>query len=119
MFRLERLRLHDGEPLIYSVDVLPAEHARDPEDTDWRGSLFTAPASGLQPVTAVATICAAHLPPTAATMCGTDLALPWLLMVQVNLLADGSPIIYSHDYHRGDRFSFDLLRRADHEASQQ
>ena len=88
MFRLERLRLHDGEPLIYSVDVLPAEHARDPEDTDWRGSLFTAPASGLQPVTAVATICAAHLPPTAATMCGTDLALPWLLMVQVNLLAD-------------------------------
>ncbi len=27
VFRLERLRLHDGEPLIYSVDVLPAEHA--------------------------------------------------------------------------------------------
>jgi DNA-binding GntR family transcriptional regulator len=25
----------------------------------------------------------------------------------------GTPLVYSHDYHRGDRFSFDLLRRAE------
>ena len=117
VFRLERLRLHDGEPLIYSVDVLPAAHVSDPEGTDWSGSLFaTLAARGLAPVTSVATIRAAHLPAGAAAACGTDPALPWLLMVQLNLRTDGTPVIYSHDYHRGDRFSFDLLRRADQEA---
>ncbi|HUZ52406.1 MAG TPA: hypothetical protein VMU94_07730 [Streptosporangiaceae bacterium] len=38
--------------------------------------------------------------------------VPWLLMVQVNTTAAGVPVIYSHDYHRADRFSFDVLRRA-------
>lgn len=120
VFRLERLRLHDAEPLIYSVDVLAAAHVSDPGDPGWSGSLFsTLAAAGLRPVTSVATIRAAHLPEMASARCRTGPALPWLLMVQVNLLADGSPIIYSHDYHRGDRFSFDLLRRADEGAFQQ
>lgn len=40
---------------------------------------------------------------------------PWLLMVNVNLDHDGRPIIHSHDYHRGDVFTFNVLRRADPE----
>jgi hypothetical protein len=31
-------------------------------------------------------------------------------MVQLHLLDDGSPVVYSHAYRRGNRFSFDLLR---------
>lgn len=111
---LERLRLHRGEPLIYSVDVLPADLLDDPPGADWQGSLFDKlAAAGMQPVTAATTISASRLEPATAAMCGTDPALPWLLMVQLHLLDDGSPVIYSHDYHRGDRFSFDLLRRSD------
>ena len=119
VFRLERLRLHRGDLLIYSVDVLPAACLPDLEDADWSGSLFELlRARGLAPVTSVATIRAARLPQNAAAACALDPSLPWLLMVQLNLIEDGTPVIYSHDYHRGDRFSFDLLRRTDQGASQ-
>lgn len=120
VLRLARLRLHDGDPLIYSVDVLRAEHAGHPQGTDWQGSLWDILAArGLRPTSSVATIRAALLPDSALSACRIDPAVPWLLMVQVNLLADGTPVVYSHDYHRGDRFSFDLLRRADQGGPQQ
>jgi GntR family transcriptional regulator len=114
VFALERLRLHADEPLIYSVDVLPAEYVDSSPSSDWQGSLMDVlSAMHLRPVTAATTIRAARLDPAVAAACDTDPALPWLLMIQLNLLEDGSPIIYSHDYHRGDRFSFDLLRRSE------
>lgn len=120
VFRLIRLRLHGDEPLIYSVDVFPVGKVGPADGIDWRGSLFEILAErGIRPVTSVATISAAQLPDEAAAACGTEPDLPWLLMVQLNLLEDGTPVIYSHDYHRGDRFSFDLLRRTDPGAGQQ
>jgi GntR family transcriptional regulator len=113
VLRLERLRLHRGDPLIYSVDVLPG-HIIGPQERDWSGSLFDFLAEReLVPVMSVTTIRAAQLPPSAAAACGVDPTQAWLLMVQLNLAADDTPVIYSHDYHRGDRFSFDLLRRAE------
>jgi hypothetical protein len=33
-------------------------------------------------------------------------------MTRVNTTAADLPVIDSRDYHRGDRFSFDVLRRA-------
>lgn len=111
---LERLRLHRGEPLIYSLDVVPADLLDVPPGTDWQGSLFDMLAArGMRPVTAATTIRASRLEPKTAAICGTDPALPWLHMIQLHLLDDGSPVVYSNDYHRGDRFSFDLLRRSD------
>ncbi|MGO8981549.1 MAG: GntR family transcriptional regulator [Streptosporangiaceae bacterium] len=62
--QLERLRLAGKDPLIYSLDVLPAG----------------------------------------------------LLMVQLHLIDDGTPVLYSHDYYRGDRFSFEVLRRVEAKA---
>jgi hypothetical protein len=35
-------------------------------------------------------------------------------MVQTNTTDEGVNVIYSHDYHRGDRFTFDVPRRAEH-----
>jgi GntR family transcriptional regulator len=114
VFALERVRLHADEPLIYSVDVLPADKLGNTERVDWSGSLAAVLTERqLLAVTAATTISATLLSPAAAAACGTDPAMPWLLMIQLNLMADGSPIIYSHDYHRGDRFSFDVRRHSD------
>jgi GntR family transcriptional regulator len=113
VFALQRLRLHGGEALIYSVDVLPADVIGVSDRSGWDGSLISALPASMWPVMSATTISAAHLDPAIAAICEVDPALPWLLMVQLNLLEDGSPIIYSHDYHRGDRFSFDVLRRAE------
>jgi GntR family transcriptional regulator len=114
VFSLERIRLHADEALIYSVDVLPAERLEPLQHVDWTGSLGDVlSAKRLLPLMSVTTIRAAQLEPEIAAACGTDPGLPWLLMIQLNLLEDGSPIIYSHDYHRGDRFSFDVRRHAE------
>jgi GntR family transcriptional regulator len=114
VIRLVRLRLHEEDPLIYSIDVLPRAILDDPERIEWDGSLLAVLRErGLVPVTSIATIRAANLPPGVAEACSLDAALPFLLMVQLNLTETGVPLLYSHDYHRGDRFSFDLLRRAE------
>jgi GntR family transcriptional regulator len=114
VFSLERVRVHAGEALIYSVDVLPAARLEPIQHIDWTGSLGDVlEAKRLDPVMSVTTIRATQLDPKIAAACGTDPNLPWLLMIQLNLLEDGSPIIYSHDYHRGDRFSFDVRRHSE------
>ncbi|HTY73812.1 MAG TPA: GntR family transcriptional regulator [Actinomycetes bacterium] len=111
---LERLRLAQGEPLIYSVDVVPAQLLGPAGDKEWEGSLFVAlERLGLTPTASVSTFRASLLPPAAQQACGLDPSLPWLLMVQLNLTDEGIPVIFSHDYHRGDRFSFEVLRRAE------
>lgn len=118
VFALERVRLHAGEPLIYSLDVLPADKLGNTENVDWSGSLAAVlDERHLLAMTAATTISATLLAPEVAAACGTDPTLPWLLMIQLNLMEDGSPIIYSHDYHRGDRFSFDVRRHADQQAA--
>jgi len=111
---LERLRLAQGEPLIYSIDVVPAQLLGAAGAEVWEGSLFVElERVGLTPTASVSTFRASLLPPAAQEACGLDQSLPWLLMVQLNLTEEGTPVIYSHDYHRGDRFSFEVLRRAE------
>jgi DNA-binding GntR family transcriptional regulator len=102
--------------LIYPVDVLAAEKLNVSGDLDWNGSLADVlAAKGLLAVMSATTFQAALLDPAIAATCDIDPGIPWLLMIQLNLPEDGSPIIYSHDYHRGDRFSFDVRRHAEHE----
>ncbi len=114
VIRLERLRLNGDDPLIYSIDVFATSFFPDAEVVDWRGSLFALLAErGTNLVQSVTTIRAANLPPQAEIECGIDVPYPWLLMVQLNLDEDGQPVVYSHDYHRGDRFTFDVLRRVE------
>lgn len=115
VIRLERLRLQGEEPLIYSVDVIPRRLIEeDLLDVDWSGSLGRLLSErGLAMATATAQIRAVTLSPAAARRIGWDARSPWLLMVHVNFTRDGSPIIYSHDYHRGDAFTFNVLRRAE------
>jgi len=112
--QLERLRLAQDEPLIYSVDVLPAELVPDSLAQAWGESLFVhLEHADLTPTSSVSIFRASHLPEDVQDVTGLDPFLPWLLMVQVHLAADGTPVLYSHDYYRGDRFSFEVLRRAE------
>jgi len=112
--QLERLRLAEDDPLIYSVDVLPTDLVPESLGQGWKGSLFVhLEEAGLTPTTSVTVFRASHLPEAARKASGLDPFLPWLLMVQLHLAADGTPVLYSHDYYRGDRFSFEVLRRVE------
>ena len=42
---------------------------------------------------------------------GTTPDLPWQLIEQTSYAGDNRPLVYSLDYHRGDLFSFDMIRR--------
>ena len=113
VIRLERVRLQGHEPLIYSVDVLPRELIRLPlSSIDWAGSLLALlAAEGFAFASSHAELTAVGLPPSVARAIGRDPSEPWLLMVQVHLTGKGQPVLYSHDYHRGDVFTFHVARR--------
>jgi GntR family transcriptional regulator len=108
--RLERLRLSEGDPMIYSVDVFPARFV-ELMDIDWSGSLLQI----LDPIAgrityARASIRAVTLPRSVAQKAGLPRALPWILLEQVSFTAEHLPVLYSLDYHRGDEFEFYVLR---------
>jgi GntR family transcriptional regulator len=113
VYNIERLRLYGDEPLIYSIDIVPTRLLPNISVESWNGSLYDElNVGGMSPTTAVTTLRADVLPSRIERQFGIQ-KRPWLLMVQLNLAADGTPVIYSHDYHRGDRFTFDVLRRVD------
>lgn len=111
--RLRRLRLQEQVPLIYSVDVFPRSLIDAPAETlDWSGSLLDRlDRHGLRITAAAAAIKAVHLPDAVAREIGLRTREPWLLMEQTNYTEAGRPVLRSHDYHRGDSFTFDVLRR--------
>jgi GntR family transcriptional regulator len=108
--RAERLRSSGGDPLIYSIDVVPARLV--PTRIDWSGSLVEALGRvGVELASSHATLRAATLPRQTARQIGLPPSTAWLLLEQVNLSHDGRPIIYSLDYHRSDRFEFQVVRQ--------
>ncbi len=113
VIQLERLRLHRDEPFIYSVDVLPLTLIAGPiEAVEWAGPLLSQlEARGHRVVSATAEIKAVALPRSVVVKVGLRTSVPWLLMVHSNFDESGRPLIYSHDYYRGDRFTFKVLRR--------
>lgn len=109
--RTERVRSSGGEPLIYSVDVVPARVFGD-DDAVLSGSLVDALAArGFELAYSHARITAATLPRSVRRRIGPGAPASWLLLDQVNYGSDDTPLIVSQDYHRGDRFEFNVLRR--------
>lgn len=119
VIRLERVRLHGEEPLIYSVDVFARSLLDEgPEGIDWSGSLFELLESrGVRVVSALAQLRAVRLPKAGREAIGRGTATgrrtgePWLLLAHRNLDPSGRVVVTSEDYYRGDRFSFNVLRR--------
>jgi GntR family transcriptional regulator len=111
VFRLERVRSTDGTPMIYSVDVFPTRFAEGSEQSLREGgSLVEAFATrGLDIAYCSASISAASLP-RAALRAAAFPKVPFVLMEQVNFTREHAPLLYSLDYHRGDKFKFSVIR---------
>ncbi len=111
--RLERVRLHEGEPLIYSVDVFPRSLITRPvAEVDWSGSLLDLlEANGTRVTSALARLQAVRLPLAGERAIGRRTSEPWVLLVHRNIDQAGRTVIISRDYYRGDRFTFDVFRR--------
>lgn len=109
--RLERLRLDGDRTLIYSLNTLPADAVDDGDGFDWSASIVAQLAArGREIASSVAEIRAAPLPANAQPE--LDHGAPWLLIAERCLLADRRPVLYALDYHRGDVFSFNVVRRS-------
>lgn len=116
IIRLERARLHVTDPLIYSTDVFRRSAIEgELDDIDWAGSLLALlERGGTRIVSSAAQMQAARLPEPGRRAMGVGLADPegpWVLMVQRHLDEGGRTVLYSHDYYRGDRFTFNVIRR--------
>lgn len=108
---LDRVRYADGEAIICSRDVMPHALLADVADSEWEGSLLDIlEARGHRPVMATARFSAATLPEPFASAVPLRANEPWLLARQVSRNATGTPVVGAHDYHRGDLFSFDVVR---------
>ncbi|MDR7417427.1 MAG: GntR family transcriptional regulator [Armatimonadota bacterium] len=109
---LIRARLAETDPLIYSVDVFPETVVKGlPDPAVWAGSLVRLFESwGVTLAYAETSIHATLLPPAVARHLGVVRTLPWILLIQVNYDTERRPRLFSHDYHRGDKFSFRVTR---------
>ncbi|NYD23223.1 GntR family transcriptional regulator [Kineococcus aurantiacus] len=111
--RLERLRSDGDDPLIYSVDTIPAFCIPGPvRHVDWTGSLTELLAiQGHLPVSSAARLQAVELPEQVRTQYHLDGFGPWLLITETAITTTGRRVLLAEDYHRGDAFTFNVLRR--------
>ena len=109
--KLERIRMSDDVPMIYSIDVFPASLVRGSEEAIREGgSLLEAfAAHGTEIAYSNTTISAAELPRAAARAGGFP-KVPFVLMEQLNFSGDHTPVLHSLDYHRSDKFKFSVVR---------
>jgi len=111
---LERVRLTHDQPIIYSIDIFPrrlvvGELRRD----DVTASLISTMESrwGVHLAYSKTVISAELLDGELSRRIGVAEGIPWILLEQVNYDPQNQPILYSKDYHRGDRIQFRVLRR--------
>lgn len=111
--RVTRLRSEDDEPLVFSEDTLVREHIPGPiKHVDWTASITTlCRDQGRELSFSTARIQAVNLPDDIARRCSLDSLDPWLLITETVYSKAGEPVLYAKDYHRGDLFAFNVLRR--------
>jgi GntR family transcriptional regulator len=110
---VERIRLADGRPIIYSRDRIPARLASQKNSQALERSLYALLAGSGYPVASAS----ARLMPTVAT---TRLArlleikrgTPLLHIDQVDYDPDGKPVMLSGEWHVADAFELIVNRRA-------
>jgi GntR family transcriptional regulator len=116
---LERVRLRDDEPLIYSLDVIDRSLVPGAlDDHDWTGSVLELLAGlGWNVVSSAATITAVSLPGFVAEELSSRTGDPWLCITETCVTDEGRPVLHAIDYHRGDFFAFHVLRQRSSERS--
>lgn len=113
VIRIERLRLHRDQPIMYCIDYVPRGivSARL-YDIDWSGSLLALLESYRnRPRMSAASVSAVTLPDEVIERNDLRDFGPALLITETCFNAAGMPVNYAMDYHRGSHFSFSFARK--------
>jgi GntR family transcriptional regulator len=111
--RLVRLRSEGEEPLIFSIDTISRSRIPGPiKYVDWSGSVSTFLRDQGYPLSfSAARLQAVNMPADLKQRYSLEGHDPWFLITETAVTASGEPVLYAQDYHRGDMFSFNVLRR--------
>lgn len=111
--RVVRLRSQGEEPLVFSIDTLIRDDIPGPlKHIDWSGSITAFISSqGRRPSFSTARLQAVNMPAEFSEKYSLGDFDPWFLITESVITGNGNPVIYAQDYHRGDTFSFNVLRR--------
>lgn len=113
--RLARLRMSGSKPLVLSLNSFRASLLGDEDvaQQDFAGSLHQwLRDRGAAPASSAAQIRAARMPADLRDTVPADVVdEPWLLTIERCFDDTGAIVLYSRDYHRGDMFSFHVVRR--------
>jgi len=114
IIRVRRLRRHNGEPLVYSINSFGADLVGEEalETIDFSGSMVLwFESRGHRLVSSAAQIKAVPMPAELLDLTAVSHHQPWLLITERCVDANGAPVLFSQDFHRGDIFTFHFLRR--------
>jgi GntR family transcriptional regulator len=79
---------------------------------DWSGSLTEIYGRLGRPLAfATARLQAVNLPAEVRKQYSLEDYDPWLLITETVITAAGEPVLFAKDYHRGDVFAFNVLRK--------
>ena len=108
VYRIERLRFADGEPVTLEDSWVPAGRFPDLLAHDLRGSLYELmrDAYGTPPVRATERLEPAVAGAAHARALGVKVGAPLMLIERVAYAGDGVPVEFARDHHRGDRAQF-------------
>jgi GntR family transcriptional regulator len=113
VIRIERIRLHEDEPILYCIDYVPRSIIPAKlYDLDWSGSLMDLlEECGSRPRMSAASVSSVMLPDDVVARHDLRDFGPALLITETCFNAAGIPVNYAIDYHRGSHFSFSLMRK--------
>ena len=111
---LERVRYAEGEPVIYSIDIFPRHLVVGAlREEAFAGSLCEVMEQewNVRLEYSRSTISAVLLEPELCRRISVPDCQAWMSMEQLNYDAQDRPVLYSQDYHRGDKFEFQVIRQ--------
>jgi GntR family transcriptional regulator len=111
--RLERLRLYQEEPIVYSLDYVPSSLLpAQAQSTEFSGSLLTLLEKHRhRPRMSAASVSAVMLPNEVVRRHGLKSFGPALRITETCFDGQGKPVVQSSVYHRGSHFSFSFARK--------
>jgi GntR family transcriptional regulator len=119
VYRVERLRFANGEPLTLEDSWLPAARFPDLLDHDMRGSMYALmrDAYACPPARAIERLEPALADAHQAHALSVAIGSPLMRVERQTYGADDSPVEFARDHHRGDRAQFvvQVSTRADAE----
>ncbi|QKC98224.1 GntR family transcriptional regulator [Mesorhizobium sp. NZP2298] len=113
IIRLERLRLHEREPVVYCLDFVRRDVVSDRIfDVDWSGSLLDVlEGYGARPRMSSAMVRAELLPQDVIERHDLRDFGPALVIEETTFTDSGLSVSHAVDFHKGSHFAFSLLRK--------